>query len=102
MWIRRWIALLILSSILLGCGESIPTGYPVEGQVIYRKKPLAEAVVTFHPKSGGRQMTTSTDAEGRFRLTVTTPDSGLPPGDYAVSIVLFQKRRDGDEEVRNG
>jgi prepilin-type processing-associated H-X9-DG protein len=51
---------------MLGCGGSALKPYPVRGQVTFRKKPLAEAVVTFHPKPGqppGYPLSATTDAE---------------------------------------
>lgn len=88
-----------------GCGKEKPKPYPVSGQVSYRKVPLKEAVVTFHPKPGqppGHPISATTDAEGKFQLTTTTANDGAPAGEYMVTIVLREKRRDGDEEVRNG
>lgn len=99
----RWVLGFVAIATLAGCGESTPTVYPVGGQVIYRKKPLAEAVVTFHPKDAtGRLLSATTDAEGRFRLTTTVTNDGAPAGEYGVSVALREKRKDGDDEVRNG
>jgi hypothetical protein len=102
----RWVPLCVLLIVgAFGCGGSASRPYPVSGQVTYRKKPLAEAVVTFHPKTSqppGHPLSATTDAQGRFKLTTKTPNDGASPGDYTVTVVLREKRRDGDEEVRNG
>lgn len=102
----RCVCLASLAMLLLvGCGGGERTPYPVSGQVTFRKKPLAEAVVTFHPQPGrppGHPLSAITDAEGRFSLSTWNPKDGAPQGEYAVTVVFLELRKDGDEMLRNG
>lgn len=91
--------------LLAGCSESSPMPHPVAGSVEYRKKPLAGAVVTFHPRPGqaiGHPLTATTGPDGKFRLTTASPNDGAPVGEYAVTMMLLEQRKDGDEVLRNG
>ncbi len=90
-----------------GCSseERVPAPTPVGGQVLHKGKPVAEAAVTFHPMGGlppSYVFTAVTDADGRFQMSTRRAADGIPPGEYAVTVVLREKRRDGDEDVRNG
>lgn len=101
-----WASLFVAATTAwVGCSGSSVKPYPVSGQVTFRKKPLPDAVVTFHPAAGeppGHPLSATTDAEGRFRLTTIVPNDGAPAGSYKVSIVFREKRADGDEVLRNG
>lgn len=91
---------------LLGCSERLPSRYPVEGEVRYRGKPLAEATVLFHPVSaaapGLAQPMAITDEQGKFRLTTARSDDGAVPGDYAITVTQPALVLVGEEETRNG
>jgi len=99
------VAVIALSA--LGCrpGGRDFQPHPVRGEVRYRGGTVAGATVTFHPMGGlppSRTVVATTDDEGRFKLTYSKPGDGAPAGEYAVTIVLREKRLDGDELVRNG
>jgi hypothetical protein len=73
----------------------------VRGTVTLEGKPLAGAVVTFHPvsKDGGWAVG-STDRFGRFGLTTAGLGSGVLPGEYRVTVTKFssdEKIMDPDE-----
>lgn len=62
----------------------------VQGKVIYQDKPLAGALVTFHPK-GQKDVHTvpstgMTKEDGTFALTTGKKD-GAPAGEYLVTII---------------
>jgi hypothetical protein len=96
----------VLATLLFaGCGPAGPRPHPVSGQVKYKGKALPGAVLAFHPvgaRAGERAITAVTDDEGRFTLTYHKPGNGAPPGEYAVTVVWRELRRDGDEVLRNG
>jgi hypothetical protein len=82
----------------LGCGSSnegqVPV-FPVQGQVLHRGKPLADALVVFHKdgsigKEEGKvpQPTGRTDTNGNFHLHTYTGDDGAPEGSYHVAVSI--------------
>lgn len=75
---------------LTGCGPSLPGTVPVKGQVLLDNKPIADAVVMFVPKAGGRPADGSTDASGNFSLKTFGHDDGAIPGDYIVTVSLMK------------
>jgi hypothetical protein len=92
---------------LAGCSGKVgPVCYPVRGQVSYKGKPLAEAMVVMHRLGGdveGKQKPMAyTSANGEFAVTTLQPGDGAPPGDYAVTVELRAVQTGGEEPVRNG
>ena len=80
----------------IGCGdrEQVPV-YPVHGQVLLNGKPVADAIVSFHPQEGGMSGTfpsAHTDADGRFAMTTYETGDGAAQGSYSISIVCFKVR----------
>lgn len=106
--LRRFAALVTCAALLSlsGCGENLPSRYPVEGQVNYQGKPLVEGTVLFHPLGaaapGLAQPMAITDAEGKFRLTTAQPNDGAAPGEYAITVTQPALVMVGEEETRNG
>lgn len=93
---------------LLPCGcssnDEVPV-HPVQGKLVYRGRPIAEATVVLHSKGGpqrGQRPLAYTDAQGRFTLTTTRPGDGAPPGEYVVTVELRAPVTVGDEQVREG
>jgi hypothetical protein len=78
----------------------------VKGQVLYKGKPVAEAMVVFHPLKGaapdGPKPFAHTDADGRFELTTKVARDGAPAGEYAVTVQLRELVKVGEEAVRDG
>ncbi|CAN5512716.1 hypothetical protein BH11PLA2_BH11PLA2_09120 [soil metagenome] len=66
------IALLILLTVITGCGSSAKTPATVRGRVLFQGQPLAGGTVVFtpHPDRGpaGKPATATLDADGSFRL----------------------------------
>jgi len=84
----------------LGCSGGDPAGrvavHPARGRVLYRGKPLADALVVFRPEAtaagpagaGVPQPTGRTDAEGNFLLHTYLGDDGAPAGPYLVGVTV--------------
>ena len=90
-----------------GCSHSQgPKCFPVRGQVFYKGKPLADAVVVLHPRSGNvegnHKPVARTTATGSFSVTTSQPGDGAPPGEYGITIELRAPQTIGEEVVRNG
>lgn len=79
----------VLSSLLLiaGCGgrSDAPKTVAVTGLVKYQGQPMPNLSVAFIPDQGMLAYGTS-DAEGRFELTTSSPGDGAIPGTHKVSI----------------
>lgn len=73
---------------LSGCGgEKGPDLAKVTGKVIFNGEPLADALVTFSPNSEtARGSMGTTNEQGVYVLEYTADKSGVPVGEYRVSI----------------
>jgi hypothetical protein len=67
-----------------GCGKSIQ---PAGGKVLVDGVPVKDGAVTFYPVEPGRAASASVMEDGSFTLSFDSPNDGLPPGDYKVTIV---------------
>jgi len=81
----------LLVFLLVGCGRSATTTYPVSGKVLDANgKPAVNAMVMFHPVPANPDVKNPpigrVDEQGDFRLTSFVKDDGAPPGDYVVTI----------------
>src|SRR3954469_19154691 len=80
-----WIA---LACVIIGCSSAKkgPICHPVHGKVTSKGKPLAEAMVLLHRKTGdveGNQKPMAiVRADGAFDLTTYRPGDGAPLGEY--------------------
>ncbi|MBN9118201.1 MAG: carboxypeptidase regulatory-like domain-containing protein [Planctomycetes bacterium] len=90
-----WIAL------LSGCGPQPLKTVPLSGKVTVNGKPAARAKVFFTPTAPGKTVLPSaeTAADGTFRVSTLVPDDGLPPGEYAVTVIWPIYSPGGDQEV---
>jgi hypothetical protein len=90
----RW---LWLGCFLALCGVSCSSNKsalnPVQGKVLYKDKPIAGALVTFHPKGDNNIKTIRpvglTKEDGTFTLT-TGSDEGALPGEYVVTFICSE------------
>ncbi len=101
-------------AILPGCGSHEVATYPVQGQVIYKNKPVASAVVMLHPAgtTDGTMANTPKavlqiptgycNEQGEFRISTRGAEDGAPAGDYVVTVELRAERLIGEEMVRDG
>lgn len=95
----------ILSGITLGgCrSERTLTTHPVIGQVLFDDRPLAEAMVIFHPVEGDfRNLIAITTVQGEFSLTTYRANDGAPAGEYRVTVEFRDWVQEGDEQTRTG
>ena len=75
--LARWIGLLLLLPVLVGCGP--PKG-KVSGRVLYQEAPLPGGFVTLQPaNANSRPVVVSLDTEGHFEAT-------LPLGEVQVAV----------------
>ncbi len=83
--------------------------YPVRGQVLLQGRPVAQAIVTFHPAAAAAddpRPSAQTDEQGYFTLGSYTHDDGAPAGEYTVSVTCFRSSAprtasEGDQTTRN-
>jgi hypothetical protein len=84
---RTYAQAIVLLTLVAGCGKQEPWG-KVEGTVSFQGKPVETAIVLFSNRAAGVEMTTFTDAEGRFEIH-TAKVGGLPVGDYRIAITPY-------------
>jgi len=85
---------LCLGMVLPGCsGKAM---LPVEGTVTLDGEPLAGAAVSFVPAEGGRPSTGQTDDQGHFTLASYTANDGVPPGEYKITVIKLDARRQAE------
>jgi hypothetical protein len=99
----HFLSLLLLAS---GCGSGGPYPQPVHGQVLYNSRPIAEALIVFHPlgeyPKDWPKPTGYSDANGRFQLTTLRPNDGAAAGEYAITVEQREKKQLGEDLVRDG
>jgi hypothetical protein len=106
---RLWIFTLCIAGIigLCGCSKDNRTPvFPVQGKVLYKGKPTANALVTFHPVNDNRRGAIHpvghVDAQGNFTLTSFKKGDGAPEGEYRVTVVWYlasQARGKGEDTI---
>jgi hypothetical protein len=93
----RLVALFLSPLALLACScDAMPAGqvpvHPARGQVLYKGKPVADALVILRPVAPASknpdipQPNGRTDAEGKFQLHTYLGTDGAPAGSYLVGI----------------
>ena len=103
----------LVASIVSGCGAgNRPRLYPVKGQVFWKGKPAAGAIVYFHAATGGvvdpkdpkgAEPTPmgQVQEDGSFELSTYDAKDGAPAGTYRVSVVWTKDSGRGGDEVEN-
>lgn len=88
--------LLAVAVSLCGCGRAKKPWefvHPVQGQVIYKGKPLADANITLIPVDqeipGTVRPTARTDSDGAFVVGTYSQADGAPAGEYKVLVLHF-------------
>lgn len=79
-------SVLVLSTVLAGCGNSGVELVPFSGVVREGNKPVSNALVKFIPTEG-RESFARTDENGQFELMYTLGRPGIVPGEYDVMIM---------------
>lgn len=98
LWKRASGLLLLLCAI--GCSQStrLPV-HPVEGQLNFQGKPLANALVVLHPRdtSDPRLLpaTAKTDAAGKFQLTTYEKGDGAASGEFTLTVQCYRLIKNG-------
>ncbi|HEX4613892.1 MAG TPA: carboxypeptidase-like regulatory domain-containing protein [Urbifossiella sp.] len=89
------------AAVLPGCRPSPPATVPLAGKVTVNGRPAARAKVFFTPLAPGASVLPSaeTGPDGAFRVSTFLPDDGLPPGEYAVTVLWPTYKSGGDQEV---
>lgn len=92
-----WVAL------LPGCGPPPLKTVPLSGKVTVNGKPANRAKVFFTPVTPpqGKAILPFAEsaADGTFRVSTLFPDDGLPPGEYAVTVIWPTYHSGGDQEI---
>ncbi|MDZ4821608.1 MAG: hypothetical protein SGJ20_21820 [Planctomycetota bacterium] len=99
---RGGFSALVLISVV-GCGDSGPELFPVQGKVTLDGKPLADAGVMFMPTDKGPSANGTTDSDGHFEL-MTVNRAGAIRGTHPVVIAKrkYVPLKPGDEPVPAG
>lgn len=77
---------LILSSLISGCGPSGPTLYTVRGKVTHNGKPMAKLYIVFQPDDPlkAAESIALTEDDGSYEMSIgSTP--GVFPGEHTVT-----------------
>lgn len=96
-----------LLSLLIGCSsgqdqwtKSRPKVVLVQGTVLYKGAPLADATITFTNKETATTAYARSGADGKFSLTTFNNGDGAAPGKQDVSIrkvLLIDKAKKGTD-----
>src|SRR5580704_13649166 len=95
----RFVSVYLALAAVFGCsGEEVTEArvpvHRARGQVLYKGKPLPEALVVLRPvEPAGKDSslhppTGRTDPEGKFQLHTYVGDDGAPAGSYLVAISI--------------
>jgi hypothetical protein len=86
-----------------GCGDDgLEKRYPVTGTVTYQDQPVEKGVISFAPEGAGRAAS-GTIVGGSFTMTTLTPNDGVVPGPYLVSITALEpdsRITQGNEKIQ--
>lgn len=95
------LALSVAVVLLTGCGPSLPTAYPVTGEVRIDGEPAAGVELVFYAESpppdelGVPVPRAHTDASGRYEVSTYTGGDGAPAGGYSVSAIWMTEGPEG-------
>ena len=100
--IRRCTPILVGLLLVTGCGKSGPGVqlFPVEGKLLLRGKPLANALVVLHPKTPFEKPVPPSraqpDGEGKFVLSTFATQDGAPAGEFAMTVQAYKLEKVGE------
>ncbi len=86
-----------------GCQEAstsrLPV-FPVKGQLLFKDKPLENALVVLHPKTPGAPgvlpARATTDREGNFQVATYDAKDGAIAGEYVITVQHFPLVKKGE------
>lgn len=90
----------LVLSLLAGCGGK-PTNYPVTGTVKLKGQPVEGCRVVFAPTDSAGALTVGaggsglTDKSGKFEITNTDGEMGVPAGKYKVALIAWVSGKTG-------
>lgn len=76
----------VLLTLIAGCGQRGPQTAPVRGRVTLDGRPLAGADIQFQPAGAGRPSRGRTDSDGRYELMFKRGQPGAIVGEHTVRI----------------
>ncbi len=97
------LAAAVMCMAMCACGQSRPRTEQASGQVLVNERPIANAVVIFHPVNANADAvrpTGRTDEQGRFKLSTNKDGDGAPAGEYKVTITAYQSIENRNEDSR--
>jgi hypothetical protein len=87
----------VLSLLVMGCGDRGPKLVKATGKVTYQGEPLPKATVVFVPEGEERTAFATTDEQGDF-VIATNGRPGAIPGTYKVAVTAIRLLREVSEE----
>jgi hypothetical protein len=88
----------LIGSILITCGcgskAKLDGLAPAQGIVTLDNVPVTGASVSFSPVSGSGTMRAAagqTNEQGQFVMTTLSPQDGVTPGEFIVTVVKYEK-----------
>ncbi len=100
------LAVVLAGALLSGCSKGASDRvavYPVEGTVTFQGKPVPGAMVVLHPKDPADPRVIPARGyvgeDGKFILSTYDNGDGVAPGEYTVTVTLYQPIRSGDGAV---
>lgn len=97
--------LLVLASVISGCGQAGPKTVPVSGVVLLDGNPIEGASVTFMSNDGNRVANGITDASGKYTLRTVFGSQlidGAVPGGHKVGVAKTQSDGAGPPQPKDG
>ena len=77
---------------IMGCGQGGASSSTVKGVVTVNGSPAPAGLdISFQPTSDGRASFGSTDAEGRYELSLTATKKGAQPGENIVTVQVIEE-----------
>jgi hypothetical protein len=106
-WHRLIVLLVVAAPFVAGCnsGNLEQPTYPATGKVTLGGKPVAGAMVVFHPvdkaKFKWEELPQAvTNEKGEYSLYTYSSNDGAPAADYTVGIALVPVADEGEDQVK--
>ena len=88
-----------------GCQSNEQNVMEVQGRVNYQGQPVSTGTISFSPKSAAvgtaqRPATAVLEPNGTYRLKAFRSRFGMPPGEYAVSVLSYEGSMMEKEKIK--